>query len=522
MNLDSTPLPEDLLPLIEAMVNGTIDDEGFDRLQAALIQSAEARRLYRRYVNLHAALSNVTGDQPRLSRTFYEQVAQDGGIDLNGSDIVRALAELAWQHEQGGGEPVVLEPQPPFSPHGPPQRRNQLKARLIVAGSLAAAIALSALVALVVGWLDRPSPTPPIAQQPEVVMAVVATLTFEQDAAWVGDVPQVGDPMYPGQTLELSEGFAEITTRRGAKAILQAPCTIEFIDNPNALLMHEGKLVGVCETDSSKGFLVRTSHMDITDLGTRFGVDVSMPDTTEVHVFEGEVQAARPGSEQVLLAAHQSAQASAGTSMIAAIDYAPDRFAAIREESGLGRTTANTVFDTDLQGTQWLITTSEKPGSVTYQGNLVTCTVDNSGFIREVVGGNAYRNIQHRAQGAGVGMPATATGRWRFSNLPVGRYDVATAFHPRYGARSVRFAVNGAEVFVDQSAVPRPNAGPTFKRDPKERGSDKIFFKAIGSSIAVPEGGSIVVTIDNANNDFKTRSVMDCIAITLVPEADTN
>uniref|UniRef100_UPI0035698FE8 LamG-like jellyroll fold domain-containing protein n=1 Tax=Roseovarius sp. TaxID=1486281 RepID=UPI0035698FE8 len=125
----------------------------------------------------------------------------------------------------------------------------------------------------------------------------VATLTAAHDAQWAAFKPRAGDTLYAGQRFTLTEGFAEITTAGGAVAILEAPATIELTDNDNALRLHAGNLVGICETESSKGFLVRTPHMDITDLGTRFAIAVE-PDAehgeaqsaSEVIVMDGKVR----------------------------------------------------------------------------------------------------------------------------------------------------------------------------------------------------------------------------------------
>ena len=115
---------------------------------------------------------------------------------------------------------------------------------------------------------------------------VVATLTAEHDAVWDR---RPGEDLFAGQRFTLTQGLAEITTNRSAIAVIEAPATIELI-NDNAIRLHAGKLVGICETESSKGFLVRTPHMDITDMGTRFGVDATQTDATSVHVLQGEVE----------------------------------------------------------------------------------------------------------------------------------------------------------------------------------------------------------------------------------------
>nr|MBX2852806.1 hypothetical protein [Phycisphaeraceae bacterium] len=81
-------------------------------------------------------------------------------------------------------------------------------------------------------------------------LPVVATLTDEVGAQWRSDdkpVPMsMGAQLVAFERYTLTHGFAEITTRRGAKALLQAPCTIELTDHDNAIRLHSGKLVGKC------------------------------------------------------------------------------------------------------------------------------------------------------------------------------------------------------------------------------------------------------------------------------------
>ena len=99
--------------------------------------------------------------------------------------------------------------------------------------------------------------------------------------------------MYAGQRFTLTQGFAEITTQRGAVATIEAPATIELIDNDNAIHLEVGKLVGICKTESSRGFVVRTGTAEITDIGTAFAVEVRQANgPTSLQVFDGYVEAA--------------------------------------------------------------------------------------------------------------------------------------------------------------------------------------------------------------------------------------
>jgi hypothetical protein len=166
----------------------------------------------------------------------------------------------------------------------------------------AAALLLGAVLAIVLltgpdenaTFVEVPdSPAPGV--QPPSLSPVVATLTASQNAQWLNSAEGAlapGTKLRVGDRLALTAGFAQITTARGAIAIIEAPATIELTDSDNALHLHTGKLVGICETPSSKGFLVSTPHMDITDLGTRFGVSVDPADNSIAQVFEGEVTVA--------------------------------------------------------------------------------------------------------------------------------------------------------------------------------------------------------------------------------------
>lgn len=216
-----------------------------------------------------------------------------------------------------------------------------LRTKAGVIGSLAAIFLLGAALTLsLLSFGGSPDPQgdpqevaggPPAGPVIETA-AVVATLTDERGAVWDR---RPGQDLYAGQHFTLTEGIAEVTTVDGAVAILQAPATFELISNSNTLRLHSGKLVGVCETESSKGFLVRTPHMDITDLGTRFGVDVSETDTTKVHVYQGAVQASnladgpQATEADLRLTSGQAAQATASDPSIQRITYDTTRLAKI-------------------------------------------------------------------------------------------------------------------------------------------------------------------------------------------------
>lgn len=138
----------------------------------------------------------------------------------------------------------------------------------------------------------------PMPAQPPVV---VAMLTAQHNTRWAQSSLAHRSALHAGDRLTLTAGLAEITTNRGAIVLLEAPCTVEMLDDNNAIRLEHGKLVGICETEFSKGLRISTPHMTVTDLSTRFGVQ-SNPETTEVHVIEGSVavrQAKTGGTDSV-------------------------------------------------------------------------------------------------------------------------------------------------------------------------------------------------------------------------------
>ena len=127
---------------------------------------------------------------------------------------------------------------------------------------------------------------------PPAIAPIVASLTAEHDAVWDR---RPGEDLFAGQTLQLIDGFAEITTTSGAIAVLQGPCTVEMTDSGSELRVRRGAMVGRCLTPQSKGFTVITPTARVTDLGTEFGVFIDARGSTLAEVFDGEVEVSTTG-----------------------------------------------------------------------------------------------------------------------------------------------------------------------------------------------------------------------------------
>lgn len=99
-----------------------------------------------------------------------------------------------------------------------------------------------------------------------------------------------------GSQLKLSQGTMELTFKSGVKSIITAPTDL-VVDDGNTVMLNTGKAWFQVPV-SAVGFTVRTSKLNIVDLGTEFGVIAKLDGHDEVHVFKGAVRASAPGAQE--------------------------------------------------------------------------------------------------------------------------------------------------------------------------------------------------------------------------------
>lgn len=307
----------ELLALCVAYADQSITREQIDRLESLLVQDSRNLDFYLEFMSVCALLERWYGNSG-LSLSRYALGDGMEGLSSVDADVLKsaaqALAELAQHHNEGLGQPLdlhALQRSVDRHAHGSSRRiRLRLRTRIAIAGGLAALIALGVGLALAVSLLSKPGPQLAETQEPGSLRAV-ATLSDQQDAVWSSEdgrsTPAPGDKLYPGQRLALAEGFARITTNRGAVATLQGPCDVELLNNDNAIHLHAGKLIGLVRDEQALGLRIRTDRMTVVDLGTRFGVAIDDAGNSVAEVFEGDVVVERgspseDGFKKLLLA----------------------------------------------------------------------------------------------------------------------------------------------------------------------------------------------------------------------------
>jgi hypothetical protein len=161
-------------------------------------------------------------------------------------------------------------------------------------GRPAAMLAIGALVlsaGLVGGFVARQHFLGAAKDQPSLAMAVneseqaVATLASAVDAVWA--TPLKESARLGSGLLQLKEGVAQVVFAKGAVVSLEGPVELELINDSRCRLV-SGAVAATVPADAI-GFTVVTTDMRIIDLGTSFGVRIGDDESTEVHVFDGEV-----------------------------------------------------------------------------------------------------------------------------------------------------------------------------------------------------------------------------------------
>lgn len=116
----------------------------------------------------------------------------------------------------------------------------------------------------------------------------VAMLTRTVDAQWEQSMgaPRVGGALAPG-TLRLKAGLAQVVFYSGARVVAEGPVELQLISPMEAVCSYGRLLLEV--PPPARGFRLRTSQLNVVDLGTSFGISATAG-ASEVHVFKGKVE----------------------------------------------------------------------------------------------------------------------------------------------------------------------------------------------------------------------------------------
>lgn len=234
--------------LASALVDGTCTTTEQVRLEALLLDHAEARARFRAFMHTESILAWKFSTPGRQ----FPQVCDEGG----GRDS-------------------------PVDSGGFLRRR--------AAGLSAALVAGMATVAAVLVFVIRPVPRPVTVEREPVPFR--ATLVDATDAVWSGDLNVAVGMAVPQGPIRLVSGAAQVAFESGALVTLNGPAEIEVLGS-NRLFLRSGRIVPFVPP-AATGFTVVSPTGEVIDLGTEFSVNVDPSGRTDVYVLEGHVDVSR-------------------------------------------------------------------------------------------------------------------------------------------------------------------------------------------------------------------------------------
>lgn len=337
--------------LCSALFDGSITPEQFRLLQVYLRISASSRQLFIQQRNLHGALAaacayevlpthSFSGMSSHRLRTDAKQrgAGQKGTVQgprkTGSSDAISSATVSSDTPAHAAASTSSIQPRAgtALGQSGRADARRPAMAHLLVATehvmatslSIASLVTILALVIMAVFTLPGQrlferftNTTPGVTNTTPGATNLIARFVQLRDCEWMDPLmaPGVGADLAAGQTLRLAKGLAEIKYRDGVRVILQGPAVFE-ISHLGQSRLNSGKLTATVPSQAI-GYTVETPNARVIDLGTEFAVEVRPDEQTEVHVFQGHVEAMRldPSGivgHRIRLAAEQAAKFEIG------------------------------------------------------------------------------------------------------------------------------------------------------------------------------------------------------------------
>ncbi|QNN22842.1 FecR domain-containing protein [Planctomycetales bacterium ZRK34] len=239
---------DDTLRLIDAYLDGSIDDAAMDQLDRRVATDPQTASLFAERSMMHRLI---------LDHELVEQyrASQSGGTS---SHHRLTLLGRSWR-------------------------------QLVAGGALAAGI-LIAVTLLFISSTDH-QPVHNAKEQPSG--RPVGLMVSSKDVLWISE------PVQPGQSLmarqhQIASGALEFQSNNGPTVTVIGPATFEMID-PMHLRLQQGQ-VHAAVPRIARGFTVEVGMWSVVDLGTVFGVATSQSGASEVYVYDGTVRVSSPAT----------------------------------------------------------------------------------------------------------------------------------------------------------------------------------------------------------------------------------
>lgn len=247
------------------LIDQTISSEEFDELNSMISSDAQAARYY---------------NQLMMAVYNFQEIGKELILDESGTDnaLQKEFLESLAEYEKTAPEIENPKEKPQREliqkvVYPPQEKRTITKFNIFVILNTAAAI----LLLLVLRFA------------PSKGDIEVAILTDSLNAKWAnveGEMVTGASISTSGESLLLSEGYAELLFNNQAKVTIQGPAEFKILTEDDIKLNY-GRLYAVVPREAI-GFTVKTPSAQIVDLGTEFGVDCGIHSDTSLHVIKGK------------------------------------------------------------------------------------------------------------------------------------------------------------------------------------------------------------------------------------------
>jgi len=244
--------------LFEELENETISSEDFNYLQNRLVEDPEVLKAYIAYNDMSHALENLSDSS----------------------------ADEAWE---GEWEKVTTE--------------NTKVTRFPIL--LWTAVAACAILIFVLSLPKKQTDDVAVAEIP--METGLARITMAANVKWDGEVFDNGSYLND-QLVKLKAGFLNLEFDNGAEVVIEGPAEFQIVNEMN-MQVKAGKLRANIP-ESAHGFTIKTEQLDVVDLGTEFGVEVT-DGKMNVQVFDGEVKLVKENRDLRSMTAGQSVSVEA-------------------------------------------------------------------------------------------------------------------------------------------------------------------------------------------------------------------
>ncbi|MFI4860769.1 MAG: LamG-like jellyroll fold domain-containing protein [Phycisphaerales bacterium JB063] len=299
----------ELLGLCADLLDGTISEPDFARLDALLAEHAEARAFYLEFMRLSTALEQKADDpavteddalaglealQADSSPDFFENAEMLLAPPASGVPMVDLTDDLERRRLELLEARRASRPRPSIDRD---RTRDIVIPQAVVWVGIAAALALLASVV----WMSQPETPPSVTdggltpyQPPRAdhaepmeadALAVITAAMGAQlaDGRLAGANTSVFD-----EPIDLDEGVLRLELRSGVELTVEGPARFS-LTQAGGVELERGTVVSRVPTQAA-AFTVHTQAADVVDRGGEFAVAVASSRQTHVQVYAGEVR----------------------------------------------------------------------------------------------------------------------------------------------------------------------------------------------------------------------------------------